>query len=211
MILKKIENKGNILVLNKNYFPIGCTTLEKAFIKFFNGSAFFLDIAYSQGETGEWDFSSVDYFEAVHEWEGWAALPVRSCDGVLHTVKMAVRRPVVIVCTNWDKLYYKKVTFPTKNNIWKRDAYVCQYSGKKLTKDELSVDHIVPQDTCRRTGANPHTWENMVTCDKLINNKKGNKSLKESGLKLLRKPTKPSGGLVFDKIQDEWLNFISNY
>ena len=83
--------------------------------------------------------------------------------------------------------------------------YTCQYSGKKLNKDQLSIDHILP---ISRGGKD--TWENMVCCDRDVNSAKSNKLPDEAGLKLINKPKKPTNGLVFDTIRDEWKMFLGS-
>ena len=95
------------------------------------------------------------------------------------------------------------MVFPTKANIWKRDNYTCAYTGEKLTKETVSVDHIIPQS---RGGKN--TWENLITASKKINVFKDDRTPKEAGLKLLWKPEKPRNGLVFDFMRDEWRVFL---
>jgi 5-methylcytosine-specific restriction endonuclease McrA len=100
------------------------------------------------------------------------------------------------------------VQFPTKQNIFKRDKYTCGYSGRKLQKNELSVDHILP---ISRGGGN--TWENLITCAKEVNTFKDNRTPQECGLKLLWKPGKPSNGiesLVFDNMRDDWNMFLGS-
>jgi 5-methylcytosine-specific restriction endonuclease McrA len=77
------------------------------------------------------------------------------------------------------------------------------YTGRKLTQDELSVDHVIPR--CK--GGND-TWENLVTCTRSLNSKKGNKSLEEAGLKLRYRPYKPKNGLVLDAYKEEWGAFL---
>lgn len=72
-----------------------------------------------------------------------------------------------------------------KKNIMRRDKYTCQYCGAK--DKELTIDHIIPKE---RGGKD--TWENLVTSCKRCNAMKGNRTPKEAGMKLLRKPRKPS-------------------
>lgn len=78
----------------------------------------------------------------------------------------------------------------------------CCYTGKKLSKKELTLDHILPVS---RGGKN--TWENLVTCHKDLNVWKGNRTPEECGLKLLTKPTRPPNGLKFDYLKPEWKIF----
>ena len=76
--------------------------------------------------------------------------------------------------------------FYSKENVWKRDKGICQYCSKKVTKDEFTVDHVIPK---KKGGKG--TWDNMVTACFPCNNKKDCKSLKDSGMKLMKRPEAP--------------------
>ena len=72
-----------------------------------------------------------------------------------------------------------------KKNILKRDAYTCQYCGRN-GGERMTIDHIVPRSLGGRT-----IWENVVSACRACNLRKGNKTLSEMGMHLLRKPTRP--------------------
>ncbi len=71
-----------------------------------------------------------------------------------------------------------------------RDGYTCQYTGRKLPKHLLNLDHVIPRD---RGGED--SWENLVASDKEINTLKGNRLNSEAGLKLIRKPVAPKSAV----------------
>lgn len=81
---------------------------------------------------------------------------------------------------------HKELPF-SLTNIFKRDNYTCQYCGKHLEKDELTLDHVFPKS---RMG--PDIWENLVTCCKECNQKKANRTPKEAHMKLLKRPVRPT-------------------
>jgi len=70
---------------------------------------------------------------------------------------------------------------PTRANIMLRDEETCQYCGKRSR--ELTLDHIIP-----RSRGGQSTWENLVACCKGCNGRKGNRSLKDVNMRLLRQP-----------------------
>jgi 5-methylcytosine-specific restriction endonuclease McrA len=72
-------------------------------------------------------------------------------------------------------------------NVFYRDNYSCQYCNTRLALPELTFDHVVPVSQ-----GGPTNWDNVVTCCKKCNSKKGAKSLKEANMKLLKKPKRPS-------------------
>ncbi|MEO0255058.1 MAG: HNH endonuclease [candidate division WOR-3 bacterium] len=81
---------------------------------------------------------------------------------------------------------YRPYNVPiNKRNIMRRDKYTCQYCGKKGS--DLTIDHVIPKD---RGGKD--TWQNLVTCCKECNLKKGNRTPREAGMKLIKKPKKPT-------------------
>ena len=83
--------------------------------------------------------------------------------------------------------YNKTYSMPSRRNVFKRDNWTCQYCGfiSKNPKS-LTIDHVYPK--CMGGGTQ---WTNLVTACPKCNSKKGNKLLKECGMKLKNKPTKP--------------------
>ena len=70
---------------------------------------------------------------------------------------------------------------PTRANILLRDEEMCQYCGKHMR--ELTLDHIIP-----RSRGGQSTWENLVACCRACNGRKGNRLLKDVGMRLIRQP-----------------------
>lgn len=70
--------------------------------------------------------------------------------------------------------------------LYKRDDGKCAYCGKSLSQKESTIDHIIPKDKGGLT-----TWDNCVISCKPCNNFKDNKTLEESGMKLLIHPYNP--------------------
>jgi len=100
-----------------------------------------------------------------------------------HTVNDTFAMPAVIKLNKYVNIPYKGVVL-SRENIFKRDGFECQYCG---TKKELTIDHIIPKAKGGKT-----TWSNLVTACKKCNSKKGNCSLEEAGLKLSFSPYQPS-------------------
>jgi hypothetical protein len=196
-------SKRPILKLNASFVPLGTSSWEDTIVNIFSGAAHPLDIWYAQDEDGTYDESTVETFNIVKSWKDWSVLPIRPVDDFVHTTSGPVRLPSVVVASRFNKIIFKSVQFPTKQNIFKRDKYTCGYSGRKLQKHELSVDHILP---ISRGGGN--TWENLITCEKSINTFKDNRLPHECGLKLLWKPAKPANGMVFDALREDWNMFL---
>lgn len=59
----------------------------------------------------------------------------------------------------------------TRNNIFIRDKWSCQYCHTQFKNSELTLDHVIPKSKGGKT-----TWENIVTACKKCNHSKGNKT-----------------------------------
>ncbi len=81
----------------------------------------------------------------------------------------------------------------SKENIFARDEYTCQYCGRKFNAKELTLDHVYPKS---RLG--PDIWENIVTCCKECNQYKADKTPKEAGMKLMKRPCRPKDYIKFE-------------
>lgn len=76
----------------------------------------------------------------------------------------------------------------TNRTLFGRDRFVCAYCGlHEPNYHNLSRDHIMPRS---RGGEN--TWLNVVTACRDCNSRKGNRTLRETGLELLYVPYEPS-------------------
>ena len=81
------------------------------------------------------------------------------------------------------KPFVERVAF-NKKNILRRDHYVCQYCARR--GDRLTVDHVTP-----RSRGGGTTWTNVVAACLRCNLHKGNRTLDEAGMALVRQPTHP--------------------
>tara|TARA_R110002050_G_scaffold42179_1_gene101817 strand:- start:1573 stop:2178 length:606 start_codon:yes stop_codon:yes gene_type:complete len=197
---------GKALVLNAHYFPVGISSYYSVLRNIAAGSQSALDVHYKKDEKGNPDFENIDYWNVVADIYDWMALPVRSYDRGLGSTSGVVRLPTVVICNNYKEVRNVRIKFPNKKNIWERDNNTCVYTGKKLTEKELSIDHVVP--TSKGGGS---TWENLVTCDRLLNSQKGSKSVKEAKLKLRYKPFRPNDSIFqFKSYNEQWHSFVAN-
>ena len=186
-----IEDKPLCLCLNKRWQRIGVKSVRDAFNELVSPYCSALNIVYKQNEDGSFDFNQIEDIQAL-KWKEWINLPIRSCDFEIRTSKLTIRVPTVLVCSRYSDMPKKKYSL-TKNNIWVRDNGICQYTGKKLGKEEANIDHPIPKS---RGGQS--TWANMVLCHKDLNSKKGSKTPEEAGLKLIREPKEMGVAFVCD-------------
>src|SRR4029077_3260530 len=129
--MSDVLHKATVLVLNRNWQAIDVKTPADAFCMMAAGTATALDMA--DGENME-----------PCKWEGWLRLEVRDCDNGVGTVHGPVRVPTVLVLARYDKVPKRRPKLSPRG-IWERDGGVCQYTGKKLAREEGNIDHITPR------------------------------------------------------------------
>ena len=173
---------GRVLVLNKNWQPVNVLPVLDAVNKVFKGRAMFLDI-----ETyGTYDFESW-----VENWnDAKQTAEVASTQAMRIHGNLWLHLPEVIVCTEYRgfgyKVNHRRPKF-SRTNVYRRDRNTCQFCGKKFQTEDLTLDHVVP-----KSKGGQMTWTNIVLACTPCNNKKGNKTLAEAKLKLIRQPFQPS-------------------
>jgi 5-methylcytosine-specific restriction endonuclease McrA len=100
----------------------------------------------------------------------------------IHSTRRNVRLPSVIRLLEYRRIPHQTRALSRKN-ILMRDRYTCQYCHKTLPSGELTLDHVIP-----RSRAGESAWENLVACCHYCNNRKGNRTPEEAGMKLARAP-----------------------
>ena len=71
----------------------------------------------------------------------------------------------------------------SRKNILLRDRNTCQFCGEQFSAGELTLDHVMP-----RSRGGPSSWENLVACCYQCNNRKGDRTPEEAGIRLQRRP-----------------------
>lgn len=207
MIETDIVHKLIVLKLNKSWQPVGFATVKRSIIDLSADiNCYALDIEYDTVD-GEPDFQNPKYINPV-DWDAWIQLPVRPWDLELRSPSITVRVPTVLIARHYNKMPMKEFKGrPTRAQIRARDDGIDQYTGKFISPDEDSVDHVIPAS---RDGKS--TWDNMVLTSKEINYKKGNKLNEEIGLKLIRKPItpkpQPMAALITRPRHPDWKHFL---
>jgi len=212
--MNTVANKLICLNLNANWQPVGFKTVKDAIVDLCGAesggkpSTLALDIDYELDSEGQPIFDEAKSMNPV-SWEEWMMLPIRPWDLAINSPTRSIRVPTVIIATNFNKMPIKSFKGkPSKDGIWNRDQGVCQYTGRKLTKDQSTIDHVVP-----RSKGGEDTWTNLVLCDKSLNSKKGNKLNSELGLKLKRDPFEPSptpmSALIREAKHHTWKHFLT--
>ena len=150
----------SVLVLNRSYLPVHITSVRRAFGLLYQGIARAIDEQYK-----------------TFDFESWAQLRVYTQEESVGLVNRAIRIPRVIMLLTYDKVPRGQVRF-TRINIFRRDKNRCQYCGTAFTRNELSIDHVVP-----RSYGGKSTWENVVCACYQCNKKKGGRTPAEAALR----------------------------
>ncbi len=124
----------------------------------------------------------------------------------LRTVSLTYPLPAVIKINRYINLPYRQVVL-TRQNIFKRDRFACQYCG---TGHELTLDHVIPRSRMGKS-----SWSNLVTACKNCNSRKGDFLPEEVGFSLRTRPYKPSYILFLRNFSgfviDEWEPYLNGY
>ena len=107
-------------------------------------------------------------------------------DGEVRSPSVSMKIPSVVVFRHNKKNRVKSVRF-SRNNVWIRDEGRCQYCNLAVPSREFTLDHVVP-----RVRGGQTIWNNVVTCCYPCNQKKGDKALSQTNMRLLRQPSKPA-------------------
>jgi 5-methylcytosine-specific restriction endonuclease McrA len=126
-------------------------------------------------------------------------------DWIVHSANWETQVPAVIML----KEYMKKKTGIrySKQNVFLRDGYTCQYCGVGVNKKSATLDHVVPTSHGGKT-----TFENTVCACGPCNSNKGNnkkivpkvKPQKPNYYELVEKRKK----LPFDLRHPDWAMYI---
>ncbi|MEM9190070.1 MAG: HNH endonuclease [Myxococcota bacterium] len=181
--------KAPVLVLNRYYQPVRVTTARQAFELLFMGRAVALDDVYQSHDFGQW--CELDVHEGC------------SCIG---TTRGALRVPRLVVLATHSKTRRANARL-TRDNVFRRDDYTCQYCGRRPGKRQLSLDHVVP-----KSRGGPARWDNLVTACADCNRRKGHKLPAECGMHPRNSPAEPRWSVVvcgdFDTRFAEWEPFL---
>ncbi len=126
--------------------------------------------------------------------------------GFIHSASHAFSVPSVIRLAYMIKRprHERKLT---RLEVFNRDQYTCQYCGKETR--QLTLDHVIP-----RYRGGEHTWQNVVSACILCNRRKAGRTPEQAGMRLIRQPTPPRGGMPFYipyhylQAQNEWQKYL---
>ena len=168
---------SHVLVLNKHYSAVRVVSARRALCMLFKSIAEIVsveDSTYASYDFDSWrevsEFRS-RYERKDHEW--------------VRCVRFELAVPRIIRLLRYDRMPRQVVKF-NRRNLYARDRSHCQYCGKNFPTSELSLDHVVP-----RSHGGLANWTNIVCCCVKCNVRKGGRTPREAGMKLITQPVKP--------------------
>ena len=189
----KIEHKRYTLILSCTFQPLSCQSVRTTMRYLINGQGRALD-----PETG-----------MLYSFDDWIELynTQNSAEVTLRSEKIWMLIPEIVVLDKSYSRHKRAFKHINPDKIFERDNHTCGYCGKFLAnRKDRTLDHVHPQSK-----GGPDTYENLVTCCKSCNNKKGNSTLNQLGWKLLHKLLKPQDTVLFNVPKNKWLDSWRGY
>lgn len=110
---------------------------------------------------------------------------IEEYDEEIASPSLSIRAPAVVRLKRPLGGMKRGVKF-SRNNVFARDDFRCQYCGARKSARELNYDHVVP-----RVQGGATVWDNIVASCYDCNGKKRGRTPEQAGMKLLRAPVKP--------------------
>lgn len=126
----------------------------------------------------------------------------------LRSPSVTMECPSVLRLNNYVSVRPRGVKLSRKN-LFYRDGYTCQYCGRRLPAKKLNLDHVIP-----RNQGGKSCWTNLVTACVRDNLKKGGRTPREAGMRLLSRPEQPRwspGERIIasvGNVPDTWRTFL---
>lgn len=184
--------QGHVLVLNKSWVVVNVASVRRAM------GLLYQDLARA--------VHPEDY--SLYDFDDWCELSKFEKTGrMIMTPSAEIRVPEVILLNAFNGFFRREVRF-SRRNIFERDKQTCQYCGVKLSKSDLTIDHVVPQSK-----GGTDSWDNLVLACVKCNVRKANRTPEQANMPLLRKPVKPNwlptlGTKIPDRGCNSWQKFI---
>lgn len=107
-------------------------------------------------------------------------------DSVVRTVRYSYRLPSILKLNHYVKSRAQNCIRFSRENIYIRDDFTCQYCEERYHPRRLTLDHVIPA-----VQGGPKNWTNIVTACMECNQFKGGRTPNQAGMKLLTKPVMP--------------------
>ncbi len=191
------------LLITPSYIPHQIVRGERAVTMLFQGKIDAIEVLHEGSEFGAVPYARLREFPKLCKAYG------RFVGDEMGDVKIAI--PSVARLVRPVSHRKRGVKF-SRDNVFTRDGFRCQYCRVRFQRELLNYDHVLPRDAGGKT-----IWENIVTSCYPCNGRKANRTPEQAGMMLLRRPTKPkwlpASGPRIDHglIPDEWVPFCQSF
>jgi 5-methylcytosine-specific restriction endonuclease McrA len=142
---------------------------------------------YGKGSRGEkTNYAHISKILRRLEEKGCIKVGDTNREGTLYHVNLPQDIPLVVdKIANHSPSYIEEDYFSDpskKGEIFERDKWICQYCGEKVTPENATLDHFIPQSKGGR-----HNKDNLKTCCLICNGIKAGKTYEETAPFLLER------------------------
>lgn len=177
MVSEASALNASVLLLNRLYTAVRVISVRRAISLVFKEQAEIISV--EDGQYLSYDFESwVEVSQAKARFEPHA-------HDWLRTIRFQIAVPRIVRALSYDRRPRGDVRL-NRRNLFLRDDHRCQYCGRKYPSSELSVDHVIP-----RSRGGTTCWENVVCACVRCNVRKGGRTPREAGLRLIAPPRRP--------------------
>lgn len=127
-----------------------------------------------------------------------------------HSVRSSFQLPSVLKLKTYVRQKNAGLIRFSRENVYIRDNYTCQYCGTRLSGRHLTLDHVVPASHNGKKN-----WTNVVSACRSCNQKKANRTPLTANMPLLSEPRVPTWIplLIFEyrekTIPKAWLQYLN--
>ncbi len=159
----------SVLVLNKSWIPVHVTTVRRAICMVYQEIA---------------QVIATDTLQ-THRFIEWVYIEHQACTAFIATGSLPIPAPEVVQLHVYNKIPNHEAPF-TRQNLYHRDNFTCQYCSRRDSATHMSIDHVLPRSKGGQTN-----WENCVLACVKCNARKADRTLRQSGLRLRSEPKRP--------------------
>lgn len=129
----------------------------------------------------------IDWKRAVRLMEKGKVEVVKASDRIIRNFERTVEIiiPKVLRLVKLVRSVYRTRVPFSKKNVLIRDGFICAYCGRDDVR--LTIDHIIPKSQGGKLD-----FDNCVASCKPCNNKKNNRTPRQAGMFLIKKPFQPT-------------------
>jgi hypothetical protein len=119
----------------------------------------------------------------------------------ISSINSSYKMPATVVIKRYINIQEARQFRFSKNGVYNRDKWKCQYCGIQVYMSSATIDHVLPRSRNGKT-----VWQNCVTSCQQCNSKKGSRTPQESGMRLLNEPKTPSHICLLKGVKDKYIS-----